>query len=291
MPSGVQGRGARRLAEGQQTQVGGVQAVGVLGRVDGRHRLVEVEAGGDRVLDEVAVDGRVGVELGDGGQQVGLGGVGRDAHVDRRPCRSARTPRASWPRSRRWPGRRRPGRWPARPSARPRPAWRPARRRRRARRRPRARRASGSRAQCWNCLSPVNTMTRPCSSAAAMTSSSRTEPPGWMTAATPAAAHRVEAVPEREEGVAGGRAALGPAGGPGRGDLAGRDPVLLAAADADGHAAGGQHDGVGLDRRRRPARPAPCPAIAPRSAGPWSRPATGPGRRRTRRGPAPASRR
>ncbi len=42
--------------------------------------------------------------------------------------------------------------------------------------------------QCWNCLSPVKTMARPCSSAAAMTSSSRTDPPGWITAATPAAA-------------------------------------------------------------------------------------------------------
>src|ERR671916_378150 len=32
---------------------------------------------------------------------------------------------------------------------------------------------------------PVKTIARPCSLAAAMTSSSRTEPPGWMTAVTP----------------------------------------------------------------------------------------------------------
>ena len=86
IPSGRAGPGRARLAEGQQTQVGGVQAVGVLGRVDGRDRLVEVEAGRHRVLDEVAVDGRVGVELGDRGQQVRLGGVGRDAHVDDSRC-------------------------------------------------------------------------------------------------------------------------------------------------------------------------------------------------------------
>ena len=41
-------------------------------------------------------------------------------------------------------------------------------------------------AQCRKWRSPVKTMAMPCSSAAAMTSSSRTEPPGWMTAATPA---------------------------------------------------------------------------------------------------------
>src|SRR5206468_10003397 len=40
--------------------------------------------------------------------------------------------------------------------------------------------------QCLKCLSPVNTMAMPCSSAAAMTSSSRMEPPGWTTVATPA---------------------------------------------------------------------------------------------------------
>ena len=235
--------------------------------------------GRHRVLDEVAVDGRVGVELGDGGQQVGLGRVGRDADVDRQRCRTARTPRASWPRSRRWPGRRRPARWPGR-RVRP-PAASSATRSVTSARTASATGAPGIRTarQCWNCLSPVNTMTSPCSSAAAMTSSSRTEPPGWMTAATPAAA--TASRPSRNGKKASLAAAppLARPGGPGGGDLAGGHPVLLAAADADGHAAGGQHDGVGLDRRRTPARPAPCPASCRRSAGPsvttrhWSRPA------------------
>ena len=35
---------------------------------------------------------------------------------------------------------------------------------------------------------PVNTIARPCSSAAATTSLSRIDPPGWMTAVAPAAA-------------------------------------------------------------------------------------------------------
>ena len=35
---------------------------------------------------------------------------------------------------------------------------------------------------------PVNTIAMPCSSAAPITSSSRTEPPGWTTAAMPASA-------------------------------------------------------------------------------------------------------
>ena len=43
-------------------------------------------------------------------------------------------------------------------------------------------------AQWKKCLSPVKTMARPSSSAAAMISSSRIDPPGWMTTATPAEA-------------------------------------------------------------------------------------------------------
>jgi len=35
------------------------------------------------------------------------------------------------------------------------------------------------------CLNPVNTIVMPCSSAAAIVSSSRIEPPGWMIAVTP----------------------------------------------------------------------------------------------------------
>ena len=50
---------------------------------------------------------------------------------------------------------------------------------------------------------PVNTMAMPCSSAAAITSSSRIEPPGWMTAVMPACGGLVDAVAEGEEGVGG----------------------------------------------------------------------------------------
>jgi hypothetical protein len=43
-------------------------------------------------------------------------------------------------------------------------------------------------AQWRKCRSPVRTIARPCSSAAAIDSASRTEPPGWITAAAPALA-------------------------------------------------------------------------------------------------------
>src|SRR3954463_9620864 len=42
--------------------------------------------------------------------------------------------------------------------------------------------------QCLKCRRPVNTMASPCSSAAAITSASRTDPPGCTTAVAPAAA-------------------------------------------------------------------------------------------------------
>src|SRR5262245_18468095 len=42
--------------------------------------------------------------------------------------------------------------------------------------------------QCRKCLSPVNTMATPSSSALAMFRSSRIPPPGWTMTATPAAA-------------------------------------------------------------------------------------------------------
>src|SRR5262249_54457280 len=49
--------------------------------------------------------------------------------------------------------------------------------------------------QCRKCRMPVNTMAMPCSSAAAMTSSSRTLPPGWTTAVAPARA--ITSIPSR----------------------------------------------------------------------------------------------
>ncbi len=47
----------------------------------------------------------------------------------------------------------------------------------------------------------VNTMARPAASAASITSSSRIEPPGWITAVAPASAIDHERVGEGEEGV------------------------------------------------------------------------------------------
>jgi hypothetical protein len=57
---------------------------------------------------------------------------------------------------------------------------------------------------------PVNTIAMPCSLAAAMTSSSRMEPPGWMTQRMPTFRGVVDAVAEREEGVGGHHRALRP---------------------------------------------------------------------------------
>ena len=46
--------------------------------------------------------------------------------------------------------------------------------------------ALGRSLQCRKCRIPVNAMAIPAASAAAMTSASRIEPPGWMTAVAPA---------------------------------------------------------------------------------------------------------
>ncbi len=62
-------------------------------------------------------------------------------------------------------------------------------------------------------------MARPASSAAATTSPSFTEPPGWTTAVTPASAKTKQPVGEGEEGVAGAGTALGPFAGLLHGDL------------------------------------------------------------------------
>ena len=50
---------------------------------------------------------------------------------------------------------------------------------------------------------PVNTMAMSCSSAAAITSASRTLPPGWMTARMPYLRRDVQVVAERQEGIRG----------------------------------------------------------------------------------------
>ena len=90
-----------------------------------------------------------------------------------------------------------------------------------------------------------------------MTSSSRIEPPGWMTAVAPASIADKQPVGEGEEGVGGDDRALGQrlgqAGGLGRverlarGDARGIDAAHLAGADADGGAVPCIDDGVRLD--------------------------------------------
>ena len=103
---------------------------------------------------------------------------------------------------------------------------------------------------------PVKTMAMPCSSAAAMTSSSRIEPPGWITAVAPASTaesrpsakgkNASEATTEpigRGLGRAGRlRRVLGLAGG----DARRIHPAHLARADADRRAILGIDDGVRL---------------------------------------------
>ena len=91
-------------------------------------------------------------------------------------------------------------------------------------------------AQCRKCRRPVNTIAMPCSSAAAMTSSSRLLPPGWTTAVTPAAASTSR--PSRN-----GKKASEPATEPAsrRARLRDREPAGVDAAHlagADAHASG-----------------------------------------------------
>ena len=71
------------LAHHQAAEVHGVQAVGILGRVHRQQHLAVVEAGGDRVLHQIGVHVRVGVERGHLGQHVGLGRGGGEMAVER----------------------------------------------------------------------------------------------------------------------------------------------------------------------------------------------------------------
>ena len=61
--------------------------------------------------------------------------------------------------------------------------------------------------QWRKCRMPVKTIASPASSAAAITSASRIEPPGWITAVAPAAAAACKPVGEGKEGVGGDHAA------------------------------------------------------------------------------------
>ena len=187
MPAGCTAA-APAVTEGEEPQVGRVQAVGVLGGIDGGNGLVEVEARGDGVLDQVAVDGRVGVELVDRGEQIGLRSGRRGCGRRSTRSRSVRRPHASWRRSRRWRGRRRPGWCRAQRSARPPPAWRPARSRPRRRRRPRARPASAASRSVPELAFAGKHHGQPVLIGGGDDLVVPDRPPGWITAATPAAA-------------------------------------------------------------------------------------------------------
>ena len=103
---------------------------------------------------------------------------------------------------------------------------------------------------------PVNTMAMPCSSAALITSSSRIEPPGWITAVAPASiaasspsANGKKASEATTEPLVSGSAspaALRGVLGLARGDAGGVDAAHLAGADADRGAVLGIDDGVRL---------------------------------------------
>ena len=92
-------------------------------------------------------------------------------------------------------------------------------------------------------------------SAAAITSSSRIEPPGWMTAVAPASTAASEPVGEGEERIRGDDRALGrrcgspaalPLPRPYGGDAGAVDAAHLPGADADRGAVLGVDDGVRL---------------------------------------------
>ena len=104
---------------------------------------------------------------------------------------------------------------------------------------------------------PVNTIATSCSSAALITSASRIEPPGWITAVAPASIatskpsgngkNASEATTEPLVSGAGELQFLGRVLRLARGDARGIDAAHLAGADADGGAVLGIDDGVRLD--------------------------------------------
>ena len=196
-----------------------MQPVDVLVRVDRQQRSSSSMCVGERELDEEGVDLGVLVVLTDDGEQLVLGGRGRklppergDADLARVLVLQADVDGAALvvaDEDRPEPGRDAPV------AADPSPA-------RRGRATPLPRNALPSRscaAQCRKCLSPVKTIARPSSSARAMISSSRTEPPGCTTTATPASAAASTPSAEGIEPVGGGRAAPRPAFGLLRRDL------------------------------------------------------------------------
>ena len=92
---------------------------------------------------------------------------------------------------------------------------------------------------------PAMTIAIPASSAAAITSSSRIDPPGWTTAATPASASTSSPSGKGKKASEAAAPPAGPVPGLGHGDLGRHHPRLLAGTDAHGLAAGDHGDGVG----------------------------------------------
>ena len=94
---------------------------------------------------------------------------------------------------------------------------------------------------------PVTTMAAPAASTAATTSSSRFEPPGWMTALTPAARQTSTPSAKGKKASEADHRAPGPLAGLRDGQAGARDAVHLAGADAHEGAVAGEDDGVRLD--------------------------------------------
>ena len=186
-----------------------MQSVDVLGRVDGQEGLLLVQPGGERQLHQEGADRRVGVEAGDDVEHLGLGGAGRQVlahrvhadagtvlvlqrhvalagHVVAHQHGPEAGAEALAAQSLHPVGHLGPDPGGHRFAV-----------------------EQDGAHQCRKCRSPVMTIARPAPSAAAITSASFTEPPGWTTAVTPASANTSEAVGEGEEGVAGAGAALG----------------------------------------------------------------------------------
>ncbi len=174
-------------AHHQVAEVHRVEPVDVLGRIDPKQCRAVVEAGGERVLQEVGVDPVVGVEAVDDLVDIGLGGVGRQVRAVGRDA-DLRTV-AVLEGDVGGAGRVVPDEHGPQPGfdADLQQTGHPL----------------GQLGldvggeggaveldgrQCRKCLSPVNTMATPSSSARAMICSSLMAPPGWTTTATPASA-------------------------------------------------------------------------------------------------------
>ncbi len=108
------GAGHDALAAGrQQADIGQVKAVDILGRIDGGDDRVLVDLVGQGQLHQDAVHRRIGIELVDQRQQLGLACLAA-AGARRSSCRSSRSACPCCGHRPGWPDRRRPARRPGR---------------------------------------------------------------------------------------------------------------------------------------------------------------------------------